>query len=50
MGGDKPAKYPSAFLAASIVVLNKIDLLPYIEVDLDTMKKEIMEINRDQNI
>ena len=44
-GGDKPAKYPSAFLAASIVVLNKIDLLPYIEVDLDTMKKEIMEIN-----
>ena len=44
-GGDKPAKYPSAFLAASIVVLNKIDLLPYIEVDLKAMKKEILDIN-----
>ena len=44
-GGDKPAKYPTAFLAAKAVVLNKFDLLPYIGVDAEKMKKEILGIN-----
>ncbi|MCL2817927.1 MAG: hydrogenase nickel incorporation protein HypB [Clostridiales bacterium] len=44
-GGDKPAKYPTAFLSASCVVVNKTDLLPYSDVDLDGLKKEMTGIN-----
>ena len=33
-GDDKPLKYPDMFHAADLVVLNKIDLLPYVEFDV----------------
>ena len=32
-GSDKPLKYPHMFRAADVVVLNKIDLLPYVDFD-----------------
>ncbi len=44
-GDDKPAKYPMLFRQASSVVLNKIDLLPYINFDNEAFKKELHEIN-----
>jgi len=44
-GGDKPAKYPTAFLAASCAVVNKTDLLPYSDVDMAELRREIAEIN-----
>ena len=31
-GEDKPLKYPHMFAAADLVVINKIDLLPYVDV------------------
>ncbi|MEV0297474.1 hydrogenase nickel incorporation protein HypB [Nocardia sp. NPDC050710] len=34
-GTDKPLKYPHMFQAASLVLINKIDLLPYVDFDLD---------------
>ena len=34
-GEDKPIKYPDMFRAASLMLLNKIDLLPYLEFDVD---------------
>lgn len=34
-GEDKPSKYPDAFAAASLMVLNKVDLLPYVDFDVD---------------
>lgn len=34
-GEDKPLKYPDMFAAASVMVLNKIDLLPYLNFDVD---------------
>jgi hydrogenase nickel incorporation protein HypB len=34
-GADKPLKYPLMFRACELVVLNKIDLLPYVDFDLD---------------
>jgi hydrogenase nickel incorporation protein HypB len=34
-GDDKPLKYPHMFAAADVVVVNKIDLLPYVDFDLD---------------
>ncbi|MBI2431617.1 MAG: hydrogenase nickel incorporation protein HypB [Candidatus Hydrogenedentes bacterium] len=33
-GHDKPAKYPKLFRKADLIVLNKIDLLPYLEFDI----------------
>ncbi len=34
-GEDKPAKYPLMFRACEMVIVNKIDLLPYLDYDLD---------------
>jgi hydrogenase nickel incorporation protein HypB len=34
-GEDKPVKYPDMFRAASLMLLNKIDLLPHLEFDVD---------------
>jgi hydrogenase nickel incorporation protein HypB len=33
-GEDKPIKYPDMFLAADLIILNKIDLLPYLQFDV----------------
>ncbi|PRC52244.1 hydrogenase accessory protein HypB, partial [Mycobacterium sp. ITM-2017-0098] len=34
-GADKPLKYPHMFAAAGLVVINKTDLLPYVDFDVD---------------
>ncbi|HEY6761931.1 MAG TPA: hydrogenase accessory protein HypB, partial [Baekduia sp.] len=34
-GEDKPLKYPLMFRACELVVVNKLDLLPYVDFDLD---------------
>jgi hydrogenase nickel incorporation protein HypB len=34
-GEDKPLKYPSIFLKSELLVLNKVDLLPYVPFDMD---------------
>jgi hydrogenase nickel incorporation protein HypB len=44
-GADKPLKYPHMFAAAGLVVLNKIDLLPYVDFDLETFEKFVRSIN-----
>ena len=36
-GDDKPLKYPHMFAAADLVVVNKIDLLPYVDFDLERL-------------
>jgi hydrogenase nickel incorporation protein HypB len=33
-GEDKPLKYPDMFAAADLMVVNKVDLLPYVEFDV----------------
>lgn len=43
-GGDKPSKYPTTFFSAAAVVLNKIDLLPYIDTDLPAVKADLRAI------
>src|SRR4051812_23546944 len=35
-GADKPLKYPHMFAAAGLVLINKIDLIPYVTFDLET--------------
>lgn len=44
-GEDKPMKYPLAFLNANAAVLTKTDLLPYLDADINVMKKQITGIN-----
>jgi len=44
-GEDKPVKYPTAFLNADTVVITKTDLVPYVDVDVDVMKRYIAGIN-----
>jgi len=44
-GHDKPFKYTSMFEAADVIILNKIDLLPYIDFDRDAFNKGIRTVN-----
>jgi hydrogenase nickel incorporation protein HypB len=45
-GDDKPYKYPGIFTAVNAVVLNKIDLAPYVEFDFGELRKAIAGMNR----
>lgn len=44
-GADKPLKYPYMFAASGLVVVNKIDLLPYVDFDLDTCTTYARSVN-----
>lgn len=44
-GDDKPYKYPNIYRGISALVLNKIDLLPYVEFDLDFFRRGIELLN-----
>jgi hydrogenase nickel incorporation protein HypB len=44
-GDDKPLKYPVMFRNASVLIINKIDLLPYVSCDLDTVRRNALQIN-----
>jgi hydrogenase nickel incorporation protein HypB len=44
-GDDKPLKYPVMFRAVDVVLLNKIDLVPYLDVDVDAYLARIREVN-----
>ncbi len=44
-GDDKPVKYPELFHQAQAVVLNKMDLLPYIDFDLAVFRQRISGLN-----
>lgn len=44
-GDDKPIKYPLMFTQADAVVINKIDLLPYLEFDVASFRKAIEGLN-----
>ena len=44
-GEDKPLKYPDMFAAASLMLINKIDLLPYLSFDLDKTIEFALRVN-----
>ena len=44
-GDDKPKKYPAMFRNASVLIINKIDLMPYVNCNLDTIKRNALDIN-----
>ncbi len=44
-GDDKPMKYPTMFHEADLCILNKIDLLPYVEFDVAKCRENAMRVN-----
>ena len=49
-GDDKPLKYPHMFAAADLVVVNKTDLLPYVDFDLARCAADARKLNRDLDV
>lgn len=44
-GDDKPLKYPAMFRNASVLVINKIDLIPYLDSSVITIRENALSIN-----
>jgi hydrogenase nickel incorporation protein HypB len=49
-GDDKVIKYPVIFRKCNVLLINKIDLLPYISFDIKRLKEEALNINPDMKI
>lgn len=49
-GDDKPLKYPMAFTTAQAVVINKIDLEPYIPASVSALRDNALKINPDLTV
>jgi len=44
-GDDKPLKYPLMFQVSSVLLLNKIDLLPYLDFDMERFQGDALKVN-----
>ena len=44
-GDDKPLKYPAMFRNASVLIINKIDLLPYVNCKVEVLRRNALSIN-----
>ncbi|MGB6887965.1 MAG: hydrogenase nickel incorporation protein HypB [Mycobacterium sp.] len=44
-GEDKPLKYPVMFRSVDVLLLNKIDLIPHLDADVDTYISRVREVN-----
>lgn len=49
-GDDKPLKYPLMFSVCDLVLINKIDVLPYFDFDMDTCRQNILMRNPNARI
>lgn len=49
-GDDKPIKYPGTFAKADVVLINKIDLVDFIDFDLQRAINDIRAVNKDVQI
>jgi len=49
-GDDKPMKYPLMFQLSSVLLINKIDLLPYTDCDLGRIREHARQLNAGQQI
>lgn len=49
-GDDKPEKYPLMFHESSVLLINKIDLLPYVDCSMEKIKEVSLRINPDLEI
>ena len=49
-GDDKPLKYPSIFFKSALLVLNKVDLLPYVPFDVSAAERNARSVHQDMEI
>ena len=49
-GDDKPLKYPLMFSICDVLLVNKIDVLPYFDFDLDSCRKYVKKLNPNMKI
>ncbi|HEI9844378.1 TPA: hydrogenase nickel incorporation protein HypB [Morganella morganii] len=49
-GEDKPLKYPHMFAAADLMLINKIDLLPYVNVNIEACVNAARRVNPDIDV
>lgn len=49
-GDDKPLKYPAMFRHASALIINKLDLVPYLNCSVDLLVENALSINPDLRI
>jgi len=49
-GDDKPLKYPLMFEISHVLLVNKIDVLPYFDFDLDALRERAKKLNPDIEI
>ncbi len=49
-GEDKPIKYPDMFRAADVMIINKVDLLPYLRFDIERCEAYARQVNPDIRI
>ena len=49
-GADKPAKYPLMFQESAALLINKIDLMPYVDFDLEKAKHDALSLHKDLKI
>jgi hydrogenase nickel incorporation protein HypB len=49
-GDDKPLKYPAMFRNASVLLVNKIDLIPYVNCNITELKNNALRINPALNV
>lgn len=44
-GADKPSKYPLMFQESAVMVINKIDLIPFVDFDMAKAKRDALTLN-----
>lgn len=44
-GEDKPAKYPLMFRESTVLLINKTDLLPYLDISIESIREEALKVN-----
>ncbi|GAC1695283.1 MAG: hydrogenase nickel incorporation protein HypB [Ktedonobacteraceae bacterium] len=44
-GDEKPAKYPQMFAVSQVMIVNKLDLLPYVDYDIEKVKRQALAVN-----
>lgn len=49
-GNDKPSKYPLMFHESQVILVNKLDLLPYTDFDLERLRRDLAELNPDAQV
>jgi len=49
-GHDKPLKYPLMFSESHVLIVNKIDLIPYTDFDIDALEETVRRMNPEIDI